>query len=196
MNRRQLLKLAAAMPWVPGLCTQAFGVALAASGSASRVRPGDAGWPSAARWDRLGQQVGGRLLRGESPLGACKTTPDSTGCTDFLKAVKNPYFISDTPGLTQTLCWPGAWTSRPSAYVVAAEKTEDVAAAVSFARDNNLRLVVKGGGHSYQGTSNSADSLLIWTHRMNAITLHDAFIPKGCEGTQAPQPAVSIGAGA
>jgi FAD/FMN-containing dehydrogenase len=33
---------------------------------------------------------------------------------------------------------------------VAAETTDDVVAAVNFARNNNLRLVVKGGGHSYQ----------------------------------------------
>ena len=41
---------------------------------------------------------------------------------------------------------------------------------------------MKGGGHSYQGTSNAADSLLIWTRHMNAVTLHDAFVGVGCEG--------------
>ena len=90
----------------------------------------------------------------------------------------------------------GGWTSRPSTFAVAAETTGDVVAAVNFARENNLRLVVKGGGHSYQGTSSAPDSLLIWTRRMNAITTHDAFVPVGCDGTQAPQPAVSVGAGA
>jgi FAD/FMN-containing dehydrogenase len=71
-----------------------------------------------------------------------------------------------------------------------------VVAAVKFARKNNLRLVVKGGGHSYQGTSNAADSLLIWTRHMNAIVTHDAFVGAGCEGRAEPQPAVSIEAGA
>ena len=61
---------------------------------------------------------------------------------------------------------------------------------------NNLRLVVKGGGHSYQGTSNAADSLLVWTRHMNAITLHDAFVGAGCAGKAQPQPAVSIEPGA
>ena len=75
-------------------------------------------------------------------------------------------------------------------------RTEDVVAAVNFARENNLRLVVKGGGHSYQGTSCSADSLLIWTRAMNSIALHDAFVAQGCAGKQAPQPAVTVGAGA
>ena len=55
---------------------------------------------------------------------------------------------------------------------------------------------MKGGGHSYQGTSCAADSLLVWTRQMNAISLHDAFVAQGCEATQAPQPAVSVGAGA
>ena len=36
-----------------------------------------------------------------------------------------------------------------------------------------------------------ADSLLIWTRAMNAITLHDAFVAAGCAGKPAPQPAVT-----
>jgi FAD/FMN-containing dehydrogenase len=73
---------------------------------------------------------------------------------------------------------------------------DDVAAAVNFARDNNLRLVVKGGGHSYQGTSNSIDSLLVWTRRMNSVRVHEAFVGEGCQGRQAPSPAVTVEAGA
>jgi FAD/FMN-containing dehydrogenase len=41
-----------------------------------------------------------------------------------------------------------AWTAQPSAHVVAAETAADVAASVNFARDHNLRLVIRGG-HSY-----------------------------------------------
>ncbi len=46
---------------------------------------------------------------------------------------------------------------------MAARNANDIAAAVICVREHNLRLVVKGGGHSYQGTSNAPDSLLIWT---------------------------------
>src|SRR5208282_458960 len=59
----------------------------------------------------------------------------------------------------------------------------DVGAEVNFSRANNLRLVVKGGGHSYQGTSSEPDSLLTWTRAMNNIVLHDAFVGQGCAGT-------------
>jgi FAD/FMN-containing dehydrogenase len=79
---------------------------------------------------------------------------------------------------------------------VLAESTADVVAAVDFARENALRLVVRGGGHSYQGTSNAADFLMVWTRGMRDVALRDAFVGRGCQGVQAPQPAVSLGAGA
>jgi FAD/FMN-containing dehydrogenase len=161
-----------------------------------RVRPGDPHWPSEEKWNELKTQVNGNLIKLESPLAECKKSPGSTACNDFLKGLKNPYFIGDNPALTQTSGWLDAWTSEPSVYAVAAVSTADVVAAVNFARTHNLRLVVKGGGHSYQGTSNSADSLLIWTRAMNKIVLHDSFVGKGCEGRQPPQPAVTVEAGA
>jgi FAD/FMN-containing dehydrogenase len=112
------------------------------------------------------------------------------------KELKNPYYLGDEVGLTQSLGWVDAWTSQPSVYAVAARTTDDVVAAVNFARENNLRLVVKGGGHSYQGTSIAANSLLIWTRRMNAVTFHEAFVGAGCAGRHRPQQAVTVEAGA
>ena len=76
---------------------------------------------------------------------------------------------------------------------MAAESAADVAAAVNFAREHNLRLVVRGGGHSYLGTSNSPDSLLIWTRRM-AGSAARRIVPAGTKA--APLPAVMVGAGA
>jgi FAD/FMN-containing dehydrogenase len=159
------------------------------------VRPGDPGWPSAAEWERLNKQVGGRLMKLEDPLAPCRADPSGAACTDFFKQIRNPYYILDHANLTQTSGWVDAWTSKPSAYAVAAKNAADVAAAVDFAREHRLRLVVKGAGHSYQGTSDAPDSLLVWTHPMRDITLHDSFVPKGCDGKVEPQPAVSVGAG-
>jgi FAD/FMN-containing dehydrogenase len=153
------------------------------------VRPGQPGWPGEAAWNRLRQQVGGRLLKLQAPFGRGSASP-------ALKLLHNPFAVGDDPALTLTSGWADAWISRPSTYAVAAENTADVVAAVNFARQHHLSLVVKGGGHSYQGTSNAADSLLVWTRHMKAITLHDAFVPQGCAGHEAPQAAASIGAGA
>ena len=68
-----------------------------------------------------------------------------------------------------------------------------MAHGVNFAREHNLRLVVKGPGHSYLGCSNAPDSLMIWMRGMNQVTVHDAFTPLG--GREAV-PAVSVGGGA
>ncbi|QAA83159.1 FAD-binding oxidoreductase [Aequorivita sp. H23M31] len=162
----------------------------------ARVRPGDANWPSPKKWERLKNSLKGELIKLESPFDVCKTTGDVEACKTLFQNLKNPYFLGDSPALTQTLGWFKAWETQPSVYAVAAQNSTDVAAAVNFARINNLRLVVKGGGHSYQGTSNAPDSLLIWTRKMNSITLHNLFVGKDCEGIQEPQHAVTIEAGA
>jgi hypothetical protein len=109
--------------------------------------------------------------------------------------MQNPYFVGDNPALTQSTGWIDAWTSAPSAYAIVAHRTEDVVAAVNFARNKNLRLVVRGGAHSYKGGSNAADSLLIWTRAMNNINIHDRFVAQGGEGNLDPQPAVTLEAG-
>jgi FAD/FMN-containing dehydrogenase len=167
-----------------------------APGSFRRVRLSDPAWPSAADWEKLKQIVGGRLIKVQPLLADCTGSANSTACQSLLNELENPYFVGDQPAGTQTVGWLDAWMSAPSAYAVAAGTTGDVVAAVNFARDKNLRLVVKGGGHSYQGTSDATDSLLIWTRAMNDIVLHDAFVAQNCAGAHASQPAVTVGAGA
>jgi FAD/FMN-containing dehydrogenase len=197
MNRRQFLTSAAAIPVLSLGRSQVLPTA--ATGAARpvrRVRLGDPSWPSEASWDRLRQEVRGRLITVESPLTACQTAPEGASCAAVFRLLKNPYAIGEQPALTQTSGWVDAWTSAPSVYAVAAAETADVVAAVDFAREHHLRLVVKGGAHSYQGTSCAVDSLLIWTRAMHGIVLYDAFVPQGCAGTLAPQPAVTIEAGA
>jgi FAD/FMN-containing dehydrogenase len=107
--------------------------------------------------------------------------------------MENPFYVSDQPGLTQSSGWLDAWRFAPSKYVVKAENAADVAAAVRFARFHNMRLVIRGGGHSYFGTSSAPNSLMIWTRRMNGVRLHDAFVPDRCD--MRPVQAVSLGAG-
>jgi FAD/FMN-containing dehydrogenase len=189
LNRRDFLQPLIALPFAAGLRG-------ASAASASRPRPGDPDWPSSDQWERLNRATDGRLFATRSPLRVCADDPDGASCHELFKALKNPYAIGDDAALTQTCGWLDAWTARPSAYAVAAETTGDVVAAVNFAREHNLRLVIKGGGHSYLGTSTAPDSLLIWTHRMNSIVLRDDFVPSGCAPQTPPQAAVTIGAGA
>lgn len=160
-----------------------------------RARLSDAAWPSKAAWKRLSDEVGGNLIPVDFPLEVLKTAPDSPAARQLASEIRNPFYIADQPGLTQTLGWVDAWATQPSVYAVAARNSADIAAAVNFARSNHLRLVVKGRGHSYLGASNAPDSLMIWTRHMTDIERHAAFVPQGCEGKVAPQPAVTMGAG-
>jgi hypothetical protein len=198
VNRRNLIKAAASVSLLAGAPWPMAALGMTKSTPVrlrSRVRPGDPNWPTPANWEELSSAIGGRLVKPVSPFAACAAAADGEACREALAHIKNPYYLGDQVALTQTSGWADAWQSQPSVYAVAAQSTADVIAAVNFARTHNLRLVVKGGGHSYQGTSQAPDSLLVWTRHMNAITSHEAFLAQGCKA-QAPQPAVTIEAGA
>lgn len=139
--------------------------------------------------------LGDKLLTVTSPLAEC-VKAKGAGADELFARIQNPYWLGDEPGLTQTLGWTEAWTSQPSPLAVAAESAADIARAVEIARRHDLKLAIKGGGHSYYGNSNAAGSLLIWTRRMDAVELHDSFAPVGAPVGSAGVPAVSVGAGA
>ncbi len=168
----------------------------AVSGRLPRVRPGETDWPGPDAWGRLNTAVGGRLIEVSPLLAACETNPHGSACAAVLNNLRNPYYIGEQPAGTQSSGWIDAWLSAPSVYAVAPRSTQDVVAAVNFARAHRLRLVIKGGGHSYLGGSNAPDSLLVWMRPMDRITLHDDFVGQGCAGKQAGVPAVSVETGA
>src|SRR5665213_1544697 len=189
--RRALLKAAGSLLLLSALSRRV----LATAATMLRVRRADFAWPSQTAWQRLNAQVGGRLLPVPFALHDLKSSAEASAAGNLLKNLRNPYWIADQPGLTQTLGWVDAWTTQPSIYAVAARNAGDIAAAVNFGRDNHLRLVIKGRGHSYLGASNAPDSLMIWTRHMTDIQMHAAFVPQGCQGKIAPLPAVTMGAG-
>jgi len=158
-----------------------------------RVRPGQPGWPSADQWKTLADSLQGKLFEVPDPFAKCSEGP--AACEQVLKDLKNPFFIQDTPGATQSSGWVDAWTGRVSQYAAEVQTAEDVSKAVRFAREHNLRLVVKGGAHSYLGQSNAADSFLIWTKKLDKIEMHERFVPQGSKDAQ-PIEAVSVQGGA
>jgi FAD/FMN-containing dehydrogenase len=193
-HRRAALKALAALLLLPAAPARLLARA-AARKRLQRVRASDTAWPSTAAWQRLRAEVGGNLIPVRFPIEVLAAAPQSAAARQLRSEIHNPYYIADQPGLTETLGWVDAWTTQPSVYAVAARDAADIAAAVNFARDNNLRLVVKGRGHSYLGASNAPDSLMIWTRHMTDVETRAAFVPRGCEGRVAPQPAVTMGAG-
>ena len=158
------------------LRTSAVLAAVAASPAAAAACAKDRSVPRSSR---------GRLRKVADPEGSVGRSLDHNvaalgGCNARdLRIVEKSVLERGTTGVQQSTGWYEAWTAAASPYAVRARQTSDIVAAVNFARDNNVKLVVKGTGHDYLGRNCAPDSLLVWTHDMRDITVHDAFVPRG-----------------
>ena len=186
MLRRSFLQLLAAL----GLLNPLKGIAGA---SHQRVRPTDAAWPTATQWNDLAAKLDGALTNSESAASYLLKKDGGKFTKTVLQKLVNPYYLQDFSGSTQSLGWIDGWKTAESAKVGIPKNAADVAELVNFARKHDLRLVIKGGGHSYFGQSNAADSLLIWTKDLKGVDIHDDFVPQG--GTGPGQTAVTVASG-
>jgi len=66
--------------------------------------------------------------------------------------------------------WNGMIDKKPKA-IVQCRETSDVVASVNFARDNDLRVAVRGGGHNVSGYATCDDGLVIDLGPMKGITV-------------------------
>lgn len=58
-------------------------------------------------------------------------------------------------------------------YSVNATGPDDIIATVNFAKENNVRFVIRNTGHDYLGRSTGAGSVAIWTHYLKSIEALD-----------------------
>jgi FAD/FMN-containing dehydrogenase len=78
-------------------------------------------------------------------------------------------------------------------YAVNISTVAQVQLTINFARNNNIRLVVKNTGHDFSGKSGGAGALSIWTHNLKDIE----YIPSySAAGTDYTGPAFKAGVGA
>ena len=62
-------------------------------------------------------------------------------------------------------------------------KAEDAQAAVKFANEKNLRLVIKNTGHDYMGRSTGRGGFLLWTHHLKDKLYNATFVPQGASAS-------------
>jgi FAD/FMN-containing dehydrogenase len=74
---------------------------------------------------------------------------------------------------TARAVWNGAVDRRPS-LIARCTGAADVAAAVRFARDHDLEIAVRGGGHNVAGTALCNDGLVIDLTRMRSVSVDPA----------------------
>ena len=188
LRRRAFLGLAAgATAGVAAAC-----VPSSTTPSSTAPTPGvpAASWPEEGAWEELRRDVGSRLINPTQPWA------DLQPGVEVPERLFNPWYLEEQAGATQSTGMYKAWSSTPSGYAVAVENDKDIQAAINFARNNRVRLVVKGTGHDYYGRScGPRESLLIWTHNMREITVRESFVPQGAPSGTKGVPAVTTSAG-
>jgi hypothetical protein len=168
--------------------------------------PEDASWPSAEAWAALDKALGQNALMPTVPLAApCYRSwgiYNETKCDSIRLRWPEPLTHESDPTSTMWPIYQGR-TCLPTnssdaqctlggfpAYAVNVSTVQQVQLAVNFARNLNLRLVIKNTGHCYLGKSNGAGSLSVWTHNLKDIKLLENYQTPEFSGK-----ALKIGAG-
>lgn len=85
-------------------------------------------------------------------------------------AMSGPVMLSGHPQYDSARAiWNGMHDRRP-ALIARCTSADDVSTAVTFARDNNVLVAVRGGGHSWPGKSVADGALMIDLSQMNTVT--------------------------
>jgi FAD/FMN-containing dehydrogenase len=104
-----------------------------------------------------------------------KAPPFETIARDELgRSLRGEVLLPTSPGYdTARKIWNGAIDRRP-AIVARCAGVADVAAAVRFARDRDLEIAVRGGGHNVAGTAICEDGIVIDLSAMRAVWVDPA----------------------
>ncbi|KFY18141.1 hypothetical protein V492_00121 [Pseudogymnoascus sp. VKM F-4246] len=160
-----------------------------------KIFPGDKAWPSAPVWKLLDILSGGKLIATVPSASSCYEgwgDEDATECdmedpTSVMwplwqgrTCLPPPFLFPNTP------CTLGGYPN----YALNISSVSQIQLAVNFARNANIRLVIKNTGHDFNGRSAGAGALAVWTHHLKDIRVIEEYKSKGYNGR-----AVKIGAG-
>ncbi|KAI5864003.1 FAD-binding domain-containing protein [Durotheca rogersii] len=175
-----------------------------------KTYPGDRNWPSPPAWTLLRILLGGSLIEGVPAAAPCYSNwpqYNQAKCAEITSKWQTPQFQLAEPLGIQYYVFEGVSCLPPSltrtgakctlgglpSYVVRATNVAQIQLAVNFARNSNLRLIVKNKGHDFKAKSTGAGALSIWTNGLQGIQYlgatytHKASCYRG--------PAFKIGAG-
>ncbi|KAI0868293.1 hypothetical protein GGS24DRAFT_506921 [Hypoxylon argillaceum] len=167
-----------------------------------KAAPSDLSWPPSLEWQNLNASIGGSLLRTAPAASSCYidnpfSAPDS--CDDVSYGWGYSYFHSNLPESIDSPIWANNSCLPPNAtgyeaslgchvggypsYIVNATTSAQVATALKWASDRNIRVVVKGTGHDLSGRSTGAFSLSIWTRHFNYLEIDNSWQIPGSRDT-------------
>ncbi|KAI5367630.1 putative berberine/berberine, FAD-binding domain, PCMH-type, FAD-binding, type PCMH, subdomain 2 [Septoria linicola] len=107
------------------------------------------------------------------------------GCQLDFTATANPAYYAPPKN-----CFQGSVAS----YYIDIREVSDIQAALKFADQTGVPLVIKNSGHDFKGRSSAPNALALWTHNVQpSIKLTRGFTPEGCSSPAGD--AVTLGAG-
>ncbi|KAK8101282.1 hypothetical protein PG999_011656 [Apiospora kogelbergensis] len=149
-----------------------------------RTFPGDSSWPLESEWSELNDLLGGSLIRTVPIAAPCYKDWDvynKEQCDIVSDRFSDPYLHESDPTSTMWPIWQGRSclpTDDPNGtctlggypvYAVNVTNVAQIQIALNFARNKNLRFVIKNTGHCFLGKSNGAGALSVWTHNLRDI---------------------------
>ncbi|KAI1755488.1 putative FAD-dependent isoamyl alcohol oxidase [Xylaria castorea] len=190
-------------PAFAGICALAL---LTRVDATCRSIPGDADWPSSEHWTELNTTVHGRLIQTIPQASVCHTLPFADFNSDACTALQTTWSVTETYELKPAefmngyyqnqSCDPFTDSSKPcelgnyAAYSIDVTGPDDIIAAVKFADEQNVRLVVKSTGHDYVGKSTGKGALSLWMFNLKTAEVIQQYESKTYTG-----PAMKVGSG-
>ncbi|KAF2268709.1 FAD-binding domain-containing protein [Lojkania enalia] len=172
-----------------------------------RYGPSDGKWPSEKAWQKLVKQLSSddALIQTVPQASVCYgDAKNDVKCQNLTKDWSNSYTHIDDPTEILSPIYQGLTCQPPSiynsgsctlggypSYVIKVQTVLDIQLGINFARNNEIRLVIKNTGHDFVGKSAGAGSMSIWTHGLKDIQFFDNYVDEsGYNG-----PAFKAGAG-
>ncbi|OAR25112.1 FAD-binding protein [Streptomyces sp. ERV7] len=104
------------------------------------------------------------------------TTPSKAGTAlaELREDLSGDVFAPGDPGYDEARTVYNSMIDRRPAVIAQCESDADVVTSVRFARDLDLKIAVRGGGHSVSGQALNEGGLVIDLRRMHEVTVHPA----------------------
>ncbi|KAL2881482.1 hypothetical protein SGCOL_003048 [Colletotrichum sp. CLE4] len=194
MVQNNLVRALSALKFAVGAIATNSSCKCAVSDGDLKQAPNDACWPSTSDWQQFNTTLSGKLIATKPVAISCHPGPDydATLCASIMVDwYKGEWMSSHPVGLDYPLnitCPPVQSPSNSTAtagactlgtnpvYAVNVTETDDIVAALKFAEEKNLRVVIKSTGHDVLGRSDGFGGLEIWLRYFrNGITPQTSF---------------------
>ncbi|KAH6647776.1 hypothetical protein BKA67DRAFT_594693 [Truncatella angustata] len=151
-----------------------------------RCFPGDKCWPDDEEWAFFNTSVGGNLIQTVPLASACHDPQyDEAACAAVQADWTNPELHYKSSSSIMSGLWANQscdpFTLREAQcvigtyvqYAVNVSDADQVSKAVKFAKEKNIRFVVRNTGHDYIGKSTGAGAIAVWMHNLKSLEVLD-----------------------